>query len=152
MTSYNKEFWASVIALGAAVLFCVASFWNTDAEVYLFPRIIAILLLVLAIMQSITTFRNSSKTAEIKQAYIAWRGLIPGLIVSIAYVISIEFIGFYVGALLAFIILVSLYGKRSAMDAKAMALKLAIGLLLVCVLYGLFWHLLNVRTPTGWFL
>lgn len=150
MGDYNRELWASIIGLGVAVLFTVASFWGTDPEVYLFPRIISVFLLMLVAIQSLSTFKAWSNDTQHKRVKIAWRGLMPGLVISIIYVLTLEIIGFYAGTFLAFFLLVSVYGKRAAIDTKALISKITIGLLLVFVLYSLFWHLLNVRTPTGW--
>ena len=150
MRTYNKDLWASIIAIGVAMLFAIASFWGTDAEIYLFPRIISILLVFLALMQCATNFTKMTIKDENRQVEIAWKGLLPGLFISIAYVLALEIVGFYFSAFLAFMLFVSIYGKRAATDVKAFILKFIIGVVLISVLYGLFWHLLNVRTPTGW--
>lgn len=152
MKSLNKDFWASMIGLLVAAVFTLASFYDTDPEVYLFPRIISIMLILLALIQSFLAYRRFSSTDQSRQVSIAWKGLMPGLLVTIVYVLVLETVGFYVSAFLAFLMIVSVYGKRAAIDKKAFVLKFGIGTILVCVLYFLFWSLLNVRTPTGWLL
>ncbi len=152
MKSLNKDFWASVIGLAVASLFTMASFYKTDPEVYLFPRIIAIFLVFLALIQCALAYKRFSSTDASRQVTIAWKGLFPGLAVTVIYVLVLETIGFYVSAFFAFLLIVSVYGKRAVMHKKALILKCGFGLILVCVLYFLFWSLLNVRTPTGWLL
>lgn len=152
MKSLNKDFWASLIGLFVAGIFTLASFYNTDPEVYLFPRIIAMALVLLALIQCFLAYRRFSSTDESRQVSIAWKGLMPGMLVTITYVLVLETFGFYISAFLAFLLIVSVYGKRAAVDKKAFILKFGIGVVLVCVLYFLFWSLLNVRTPTGWLL
>ena len=152
MNSLNKDLWASIIGLSVASAFTLASFYNTDPEVYLFPRIIALVLLLLAAIQMFSALKSLSTAEPNKQITIAWKGLIPGLVITVIYVLVLETIGFYVSAFLAFFLIVSVYGKRTAMDKKALILKFSIGSILVCILYFLFWSLLNVRTPTGWLL
>jgi hypothetical protein len=150
MGTYNKDFWASIIAFFVSISFCIASFWGTDPDVYLFPRIIAILLCVLAIMQFAANVKRFSSTDESRQVQIAWKGLLPGLGASIVYVLALEIVGFYLSAFLVFIVLVSVYGKRDFMDKQALTTKFIVASIIIGVLYGLFWYLLNVRTPTGW--
>lgn len=152
MSTYNKDLWASIIAVFFACLFSVASFWGTDLEVYLFPRIIAVLLLFLAALQCATNIKKFTIVDESRQVQIAWNGLIPGLVISIVYVLILETVGFYLSAFIAFMLFVLVYGKRAATDRQAFFLKFCVGVALISVLYGLFWHLLNVRTPTGWVL
>lgn len=152
MSSLNKDFWASIIGLLVAALFTVASFYNTDPEIYLFPRLISLALIFLAVIQSFLAYKRFSNAEPSRQITIAWQGLMPGLAVAIVYVLALEAVGFYASTYIAFILIVSVYGKRAAMDKKALMLKFSIGLVLICVLYFLFWSLLNVRTPTGWLL
>ncbi len=152
MNSLNKELCASIIGLVVATIFTLASFYNTDPEVYLFPRIIALMLLLLAAIQMLSALKSLSDTKSNKQITIVWKGLMPGLVITIIYVLVLETIGFYVSAFIAFFLTVSVYGEREAMDKNAIILKFGIGSVLVCILYFLFWSLLNVRTPTGWLL
>lgn len=146
----SKELWASICAVGASAVFLAASFWNTDAEVYLFPRIVAILMVILSGFQ-IAGYLAERRSGD-QSINIPWAGLLPGLLVVIAFVLVIETTGFYLGSFVAFIALVSIYGKRALLDPRALMYKVLVGVLLMGVLYGLFWKLLYVRTPTGWFI
>lgn len=154
MKALNRDFWASIIGLAVAIIFSFASFYKTDAEVYLFPRIIAIAIFLLALIQCVLAYKRFSKLHEREQerVSIAWKELFPGLFIAVAYVLLLELVGFYVSAFLAFLSIVLIYGKRSISDKKALIIKFSIGTILISVLYFLFWYLLNVRTPTGWLL
>jgi len=147
----NTETKATIFALTAAVVFAVACFRDADAEVYLFPRILAGLMLALGFIQLIHSAREKAKPSQKPDASaIVWPALLPGLAVTVVFVLSIETIGFYTGSFLAFLCIVLIYGKRKWTDHKAFVYKSLIGALLILVLYGLFWKLLYVRTPQGW--
>ncbi len=147
----NNETKATLFALTAAIVFAVACFWNADPEVYLFPRILAGLMLALGLIQLISAIRERTELSQEPDAgAIAWPALLPGLAVTVVFVLSIETIGFYTGSFLAFLCIVLIYGKRNWNDRKALLYKSLIGLLFMLVLYGLFWKLLYVRTPEGW--
>ncbi len=147
----NTETKATIFALTAAVIFAVACFWDADPEVYLFPRILAVIMLALCLVQLIKTIKEQAKPSQKPDGgVIAWPALLPGLAVTIVFVLLIETIGFYVGSFLAFLCIVLIYGNRKWNDYKALLYKSVIGLLLMLTLYGLFWKLLYVRTPQGW--
>lgn len=149
----NNETKATLFSLTAAIVFAIACFWDADPEVYLFPRILAVLMLALGLIQLIDTAKERAKPPQKPDAgAIAWPALLPGLAVTVVFVLSIETIGFYTGSFLAFLCIVLVYGKRNWNDRKALLYKSLIGLGLMLVLYGLFWKLLYVRTPEGWFI
>ncbi len=151
MLHINNETKATIFSLTAAIVFAVACFWDADPEVYLFPRILAVLMLALGLTQLIHAVKERAKPSQKPDAgAIAWPALLPGLAVTVVFVLSIERIGFYTGSFLAFLCIVLVYGKRKWNDYKALSYKAMIGLLFMLVLYGLFWKLLYVRTPEGW--
>ena len=144
---------AMIFSLSAALVFSIACFWNTDAEVYLFPRIIAGVMLLLSVVQLCAFFRSPPEAEHhrvVEASIIHWKSLMPGLIIALIYVLCIESIGFYTGSLFAFLGIVMIYGKRKFNDPKALLYKLTVGVVFMLILYGLFWTLLYVRTPTGW--
>ncbi len=147
----SNETKAALFSLTAAVVFAIASFRDTDPEIYLFPRILAVIMLTLALAQLIKAAREQTPTAQKPDATaIAWPILLPGLAITIVFVLSVETIGFYSGSFLAFLCIVLVYGKRKWTDGKALLYKSLIGALIMLTLYGLFWKLLYVRTPQGW--
>ncbi len=153
LSTSRNHLWSAFFALLLSVVFMVAAFWDTDAEVYLFPRIATSFMLLLALAQwadiVISTLRKQHADPASPASSFVWSTLLPGLITGIGYVLIMEQLGFYSSSFLAFVIITSLYGKRKALDVKALIYKVMVGLIFVAILYGLFWELLNVRTPTG---
>lgn len=148
----SKDGIAAVFAIVIALLLLTASFYNTDAEVYLFPRITAILisLLALILFYDVITHKNQHKL--MKKSLVDWKTLLPGLVVGVIYVLLLEQLGFYVCSFLAFFSICLIYGKRAMSDLSAFSYKLVVTIVFMAVLYVLFWKLLQVRTPTGLFM
>ena len=147
----NTETNTTVFSLTATVVFVTACFRDTDPEIYLFPRILAVIMVALGLIQLFKASREKAEPPTIPaEAAIQWKALFPGLAITFVFVLSIETIGFYAGSFLAFLCIVLFYGKRKLNDPKALLYKSLIGLGLMLVLYGLFWKLVYVRTPEGW--
>lgn len=149
--------WSAFFAVLLSVIFSAAAYWNTDPEVYLFPRIAAGFMLLLALVQwtdvVIKRKQHPADSAFVSGGLaqgLAWKALLPGMVVGILYVLIMERLGFYLSALLAFVAITSLYGKPDS-DHKRhkVGYNVIVGLIFIVVLYALFWKLLNVRTPTG---
>ena len=147
----NNETKASIFSLTVAIVFAIAGFRDTDPEIYLFPRILAVIMVALALIQLFKASREEAEPSrETAGETIQWTVLFPGLAITLVFVLSIETIGFYTGSFLAFLCIVLFYGKRKWTDPGALLYKSLIGLGLMLVLYGLFWKLLYVHTPEGW--
>jgi len=145
----SKDRLAAFYALLIALLLLVASFYGTDAEVYLFPRITAAFITVLALILAYDAFKQGGSSEQRETVLVDWKTLLPGLVVGIIYVVLLERVGFYTCSFFAFFAICMIYGKRSLFDPRAFILKLVVTLVTMIVLYVLFWKLLNVRTPTG---
>jgi hypothetical protein len=145
----SKDRLAAFYALLIALLLLIASFYGTDAEVYLFPRITAIFIAVLALILSYDAFNQGAPGGERETTLVDWKTLLPGLAVGIIYVVLLERVGFYTCSFFAFFAICMIYGKRSLFDPRAFVLKLLVTTVTMIILYVLFWKLLNVRTPTG---
>lgn len=145
----NQEQMTAGYTLALAIIFAFLAFYNTDAEVYLFPRIIACALVILSIILFIVNIGKNQvqeTTDTLTQSLVViW----PGLLVGFVYIVSMETVGFYSSALLAFLSVVLIYGQEPLFDLKAFVIKLSISAAFMLVLYLLFWQGLNVRTPTG---
>ncbi len=140
-----SAFWAGLIAV--IVLAC--SFYRTDAEVYLFPRIVAICIAILAGLLVYSVVKDNASNNKPTDQLINWSSLLPGLSLGVVYILFIETVGFYISSFLAFVAITMLYGKRGAFDSKALVYKIIVATIFMAVLYVLFWKLLHVRTPTG---
>lgn len=136
------------LLIGAGLL--AAAFIGTDIEVYLFPRIAAVLIALLAAMHLISLWRQNALFAVGSAHIFNWQRLLPAIGIMLLYLVSLEFIGFYTSSVLAFLVICLLYGKRAAHHPRAFAFKLAVSGGFMAILYAVFWVMLHVRTPTGW--
>ena len=145
----NREQASALYALLVAALFAFLSFYNTDAETYLFPRIIAVVLAILSVILFIsnTTVGESSEKQSPADQYFStvW----PGLLIGLIFVLIMEDLGFYVSSFLAFMAILIVYDSQPIANAKVLFTKISISAAFMLVLYLLFWNGLHVRTPTG---
>jgi hypothetical protein len=148
----SKESITAFISAIIALIAITTSFYNTDAEVYLFPRIAAVIIAILAAVLLIKVFINRSTAKTMKSSLINWRTLLPGLAVGFVYLLSLEIIGFYVSSFLAYFSICVIYGKCEMTNRKRGIFKLVVSSIFMIVLFLLFWNLLHVRTPTGLFI
>jgi hypothetical protein len=144
-----KENITAVISALIAIIALVTSFAGTDAEVYLFPRIAAVIIAILAASLLIKVFMNRDTEEVMTSPLINWKILWPCLVIGLVYLICLEIVGFYASSFVAFFAIVALYGKRHMLDLKRGLFKLGVATILMIVLFLLFWNLLHVRTPTG---
>ena len=144
-----KENITAFISLLIGILAVITSFVSTDAEVYFFPRIAAVLISILAVGLRIQALMNRSTAKEMTTPLINWKTLWPALVIGLIYLICLEVVGFYISSFVAFFAIVALYGKRHFLDPKRGFFKLVVATLFMIVLFLLFWNLLHVRTPTG---
>ena len=142
----NTEQASALYALIAASVFAFLSFYDTDAETYLFPRIIAVVLALLAVALFVA---NSTSKEDNRESSGYFSEVWPGLAIGLVFLLVMEDLGFYVSSFFAFLAIVLLYGGRAIADVKALAIKTAVALGFMTILYLLFWYGLNVRTPTG---
>lgn len=144
-----KENITAFIAVLIAFIALLASFIGTDAEVYLFPRIAAVIIALLAAALMFKVLMNRDTEEVMTTPLINWKTLLPALVIGFIYLICLEVVGFYVSSFVTFFVLVAIYGKRHFLDPKRGVFKLVVATIFMIVLFLLFWNLLNVRTPTG---
>jgi len=144
-----KEHITAVVSLIIGIIGLYTSFVGTDAEVYLFPRIAAVIIIILSVGLLIQAIMNRSTAQELTTPLINWKTLLPAFVIGIIYLFCLEIVGFYVSSFVAFFAIVAIYGKRHFLDPKRGLFKLMVATLFMIVLFLLFWNLLHVRTPTG---
>ena len=149
ITLKNSEQASALYALVVSAVFTFLSFYDTDAENYLFPRIIAIALALLSIALFISNSAASSDTPKRSAVGGYFGDVWPGLLIGLIFLLVMEDVGFYVSSFLAFLAILVVYGNRPVVDLKALMTKSAISAVFMFILYLLFWNGLNVRTPTG---
>ncbi len=146
----SKEHIAAIVTVGIAVIALVTSFYKTDAEVYLFPRIAAIIITILAAVLIFKVIKNSTDIGSNFPKLIKWKTLLPGLAVGVVYLFLLEIVGFYVTSFFAYFSICVIYGRCDMTNRKRGIFKLVVSTIFMIVLFLLFWNLLHVRTPTGW--
>jgi hypothetical protein len=148
----NSELTTAFYSFLVAGLFCFLSFYDTDADIYLFPRIIAVTLLVFSVILLISSFQLSRSYLKNRKSNVKnglFLKILPGLLIGFIYMTLMDVVGFYTSAFFIFLAFLLLYGKREMTDPKAFIKKVAISIGFVFVLYLLFWQGLHVRTPIG---
>ena len=139
----------AIVTAALSLLFLALNLTQDDLESYQFPLLLAIILCLLSAMFLLSTF-TSPVSSESKGGFaIDWAAVLPGLLVGIAYYLSLEWIGFYSASYLAFLIIIVLYDKSTAMSAKSILTKAVIAVLFIAALYGLFFYALHVQAPRG---
>lgn len=145
----SKESIAAIVSSVVALIALISSFYNTDPEVYLFPRIAAVIIAILAAALVIKVIKSNSVLKAESESIFKWKTLFPGLAVGLIYLLLMETIGFYVTSFFAYFSICVLYGKCDMTDRKRGIFKLMVSTIFMIVLFLLFWNLLHVRTPTG---
>ncbi len=133
---------------------CVAwiSYTQQPADAFLFPRLISIAFLFLALWTFGKAVLGMSKTGE----GVSWstaKNIFPGLLVSAIYIFwAAKALGFYVALSVAFFILLSLYDPAPHSRVTNWVKRTIITAGVVAVIYGLFAVILKVYTPRGMFI
>jgi len=144
----NSEQASAVYALVISAIFAFLSFYNTDAETYLFPRIIALVLAILSVILFIANSAAGDNTESGNSGHFI-ADIWPGLIIGFIFLLVMEDVGFYTSSFLAFLAVLVVYGNRGISNMKVMLTKVGVSAGFMLVLYLLFWNGLHVRTPTG---
>lgn len=145
----NTEQASAIYALLVSAIFAFLSFYGTDAETYLFPRIIAVVLAILAVILFISNSAAVDNTDNNSPSASYFSAIWPGLVIGFIFMLVMEDLGFYTSSFLAFLAVLIFYDGRPMTDVKALVTKAAISMAFMFVLYLLFWNGLHVRTPTG---
>jgi hypothetical protein len=145
----SKDNITAFVATLIAVIALATSFYKTDPDVYLFPRISAVIIALLAVVLLLKTFMGSSIKTLSEAKLINWKTLLPGLIIGLVYLLSLEIIGFYVSSFVAYFAICVVYGKCDMLNVKRGLFKIGVSTVFMVILFLLFWNLLHVRTPTG---
>lgn len=142
---------ASVIFLLAATVSWL-SFTEEPTEAFLFPRVISVFFLSLALWNLIRAGAGMARVGGGMSARTA-RNIAPGLLVMLVYVFFLaENVGFYAGATLAFLATYSFYDPAPLSSVKDWIKRIVITAAFIAVIYGLFALLLQVQMPQGFFI
>lgn len=138
---------SSAVASALSLVYLVASFYPDDAEVFLFPRIISVLMAALCVFLWIDAFTGSGRDAAQGDGFPG--DILPGLGIGALYLSILEAVGFYTASFLAFFAIAVVYSGDSGRGFKPILKKLVIAALFMVILYLLFWQGLHMRTPRG---
>lgn len=139
----------AILAVAAWVTY--VSYTGEPSGAFLFPRIIATIMIVLAAWNFYRAITGVSKIGEGVTLDLA-KTIAPGVAVLIIYIFfAATFFGFYVSSLAAFIALYALYDPANHTSIKSWVKRAFAALVFMVVIYGLFNVLLKVQTPRGLF-
>jgi len=142
---------SSIVMLVAAMVTWI-SFTQEPADAFLFPRLIAIFFIGLAVWNFIRAISGLAKVGE-GLDLTSFKNIIPGLLVMGIYVFfAAKALGFYLTSTIAFLLIFTIYDPARLDDGKAWLKRILVTLAFMVVMYGLFAMLLKVQTPRGiWF-
>ena len=138
-----------ILVLAATVAFL--SFTREPAAAFLFPRLVSVVMLSLALWNFLRAARGLSKVGTgINAAQL--KAILPGLVVLAVFIFfAAKYLGFYVASFAAFFVMFSIYDPDSHASVKVWGKRIVITFLFMLVIYGLFSMLLKVQTPRGLF-
>lgn len=123
------------------------SFTGEPARAFLFPRIISVVFVALALWTFGKALLGKTKVGP-GLSRIATLNILPGIVVMLIYVFwAAQTLGFYTASTIAFFILLSLYDPAPHGEARTWVKRVLITAGFLAVMYGLFALLLGVFTP-----
>ena len=150
-TSRRQHVIPATIIFGLAMLVAWLSFTQEPADAFIFPRIISVVFVALAVWNFIRAASGLARVGrgiEFNDARNIW----PGLLVMLILVFwGAKALGFYVASTLAFFTVFSLYDPAPLASVKDWLKRLIITLAFMAIIYGLFAMVLQVHTPRGLF-
>jgi hypothetical protein len=146
---------SGIIAL-VGIWVAYVSFTQQPAEAFLFPRLISVVFVALALWTFGKALLGWSRVGQGVSLELA-KTIAPGLIVAGVYIFwGAKTLGFYAAATIAVFLLITWYdGKPMGKPMAALSSwirRILITALIIAVLYGLFALLLSVYTPRGMFM
>ena len=139
-----------VLALAAVVTWL--SFTQQPAESFLFPRVISVFFIGLAVWNFARAATGLAKVGGGMTSSMV-KNLMPGLIVMLVFVFAAaKGLGFYVASTLSFFIIYSLYDAAPYSSVKDWVKRILVTAAFMAVIYALFALILQVQTPRGIFI
>ncbi|MFD2741668.1 tripartite tricarboxylate transporter TctB family protein [Sulfitobacter aestuarii] len=138
-----------VLALAAVVI--VLSFTQEPAAAFLFPRIISVVMFVLAFWNFMRAAMGLAKVGGgIPMG--AFLNIAPGLtVIGLLVFLVLTWLGFYAASFIAFLALYTIYDPVPLRNGQAFLKRIAVTTCFIAVIYGLFDRVLQVQTPSGLF-
>jgi hypothetical protein len=141
---------AIVTALAAVVTWI--SFTQEPAAAYLFPRLISVFMLIMAVWSLARAVLGISRVGTGLTAEVALN-LAPGVALILIYVFwAAKTLGFYTASTIAFLLLFTIYDPTPITSLRGWAKRIVITAAFMAVMYALFTLLLQVQMPRGLYL
>jgi len=142
---------SGIIAI-VAIWVCWISFTQKPAEAFLFPRVIAVFFLILALWTFAKAVLGRSRVGN-GLSRTAAKNMAPGVAVAGIYIFwAAKALGFYCSSTIAFFILLSLYDPAPSSELKTWIKRSLITAGFIAIMYALFAGVLKVYTPRGMFI
>ncbi len=142
----------AILVLLLATTVTYLSFIREPASAFLFPRLVAVVMLSLAVWNFIRAARGLARVGNGISLDTLLK-ILPGLLVMVVYLFwAAKYFGFYLASFVAFFILFTLYDPASHKALRSWMVRLIVTLCFMLVIFCLFNLLLQVQTPRGIFL
>lgn len=139
----------AILVVAAAVTWL--SFTQQPADAFLFPRLISVAFLALAVWNFLRAFLGYARAGSGLSTGVMLR-ILPGLIVACAFIyFAAKQFGFYVTSTVAFLVIYSLYDPAPFNSLRDWLKRIVITAIFMGIIYALFALLLQVQTPRGQF-
>ena len=140
------------VVLGVALLVAWLSFTQEPADAFLFPRVVSVAFVVLAVWNFARAAMGLARVGGGIDGATA-RAILPGLVVMAVFVFwAAKALGFYVASTATFFVLYSLYDPAPPGSARDWGKRIVVTAAFMAVIYALFAVLLQVQTPRGAFI
>lgn len=141
----------ATLVLGLAATVAWLSFTREPAGAFLFPRLISVVMVLLAGWNFARAALGLARVGAGLSAGVLAR-LTPGVLVMLVYVfLAARWLGFYAASWAAFVAIYALYDPAPHSSAAAWTRRLLVPAGFMVVIYLLFNTLLKVQTPRGIF-
>ena len=141
----------ALIVLAVAAVVAVTSWTQQPADVFVFPRLVSVFFVILALWNATRAVLGLSKVGtglSLREAL----NILPGALVMIALIYgAAKFFGFYAASSVAFLTIATLYDPAKLTSLRAWLVRIAESAAFMGVIYLLFAVLLRVQTPRGLF-
>jgi len=138
------------IVLVVAIIVTWLSYTQTPVEAFLFPQLISVFFLGLALWTFASAVLRLSRAGEGIE-FAAIKNLAPGLAILLVYVFWMaKAMGFYAASTLAFFLIFTIYDPSSHGAPRSWLKRLLVTAGFMAVIYALFTLVLKVQTPRGW--
>lgn len=150
MMSYRRHNMTVITTLLVTIGLAYISF-SSDKTGYLFPQIIAVAMVLIALIMVALTFIPKKPITTMDEEPIPWGVIFPTLLVLLGFLVVVEWLGFFATSFIAFYSIVLIYSPER-LKRRHYLKSAAISLGFMAVLYLIFVVLLNVQIPHGIFI